>query len=91
MKLYCQGETPWFDSACADCPGFLVSGAADTPPSSFVQEPQSAPLDPTSIFFMAAWSKFLDLLPPVPLPSEQKRDAQHKFLQHKRAHTDTVS
>ena len=23
-----QGETPWVASACADCPGFLVSGAA---------------------------------------------------------------
>ena len=37
---------------------------------------------------MSATSKFLDLLLPAPLPPVQKRDAQHKFLQHKRAHND---
>ena len=35
-------KTPWVDSACADCPGFLVSGAAD---ARFLQEPQRASLD----------------------------------------------
>ena len=40
---------------------------------------------------MAPSSKFLDLLPPAPLPPMQKRDAQHNFLQHKRAHTESWS
>ena len=39
----------------------------------------------TSIRFMAPSSRVLDLLPPAPLP---KGDAQHTFLQHRRAHTD---
>ena len=30
----------------------------------------------------------LDLLPAAPLPPVQKRDSQHKFLQHKGAHAD---
>ena len=40
-----QEKTPWADSACADCPGFLVFGAADARPPSFVQEPQGVSLD----------------------------------------------
>ena len=35
-----QGKTPWVASACADCPGFLVLGAALAPASTFVSEPQ---------------------------------------------------
>ena len=35
-----QGKTPWVDSACADCPGFLVLGAAHPLASTFVWEPQ---------------------------------------------------
>ena len=31
----------------------------------------------------------LDLLPAAPPPPVQKRDAQHKFLQHRGAHTET--
>ena len=42
--LAIQGETPWVDPACADCPGFLVLGAAPAPASSFVSEPQIVPL-----------------------------------------------
>ena len=34
----------WVDSACADCPGFLVLGAAPAPASTFVLEPQIVPL-----------------------------------------------
>ena len=37
----------------------------------------------TSICFVAPSSKFLDLLPPAPLPSVPKRDARHKLLQRK--------
>ena len=41
-----QAQTSmWVVSACADCPGFLVSGAADAQLPSFVQEPWSVPLD----------------------------------------------
>ena len=29
-----QGKTPWVDSACADCPGFVVLGAAPAPASA---------------------------------------------------------
>ena len=32
------------DSACADCPGFWVLGAAPAPASTFVSEPQIVPL-----------------------------------------------
>ena len=32
--------------------------------------------------------KFLDLLPPAPLPPVQRQDAQHKFLQHEVAHAE---
>ena len=39
-----QEKTPWVDSACADCPGFLVLGAAPAPASTFVSEPQIVPL-----------------------------------------------
>ena len=35
-----HGKTPWVDSTCADCPGFLVLGAAPAPASTFVSEPQ---------------------------------------------------
>ena len=44
----------------------------------------------TSICFKAPSSKFLDLLPPAPLPAAQEREAQHKFLQHKGAHTEPL-
>ena len=40
-----QEKTPCADSACADCPGFLVVGAADARTPSFVQEPQAVSLD----------------------------------------------
>ena len=39
-----SGKDPWVDSACADCPGFLVPGAAPAPASTFVSEPQIVPL-----------------------------------------------
>ena len=42
----------------------------------------------SSICFMAPSSKILGSAPPAPLPSVEKRDAQHKFLQHKGANTD---
>ena len=35
---------PGVDPACADCPGFLVLGAAPAPASTFVSEPQIVPL-----------------------------------------------
>ena len=38
-----QGQTAWVASACADCPGFLVLGAARAPASTFVSEPQILP------------------------------------------------
>ena len=40
-----QEKTPCADSACADCPGFLVSGAADARTPSFVREPHAVSLD----------------------------------------------
>ena len=42
---YTPANTPWVDSACADCPGFLVLGAAPAPASTFISEPQIARLD----------------------------------------------
>ena len=39
-----QGKTPWVDSACGDCPAFLVLGAAPALASTFVSEPQIVPL-----------------------------------------------
>ena len=35
-----QRNTPWGAPACADCPGFLVLGAAPAPASTSVPEPQ---------------------------------------------------
>ena len=40
-----SGRAPWADSARADCPGFLVFGAAGARPPSFVQELQGVSLD----------------------------------------------
>ena len=60
---------------CADCPGFVVMGAA-------VQDPQSAHRNPWTL----AWVCLS--LPPSPLSTVQRSDAQHKFLQHKGARTD---
>ena len=34
----------------------------------------------TNICFIAPWSKFLERLPPAPLPPVQTRGEQHKFL-----------
>ena len=39
-----QEKSPWVDSACPDCPGFLVLDVAGAPVSTFVSEPQIAPL-----------------------------------------------
>ena len=39
-----QGKTAWVDPACADCPGFVVLGAAPAPGSTSVSEPQIAHL-----------------------------------------------
>ena len=36
-------NTPRVASACADCPGFLVLGAAPAPASTLVSEPQIVP------------------------------------------------
>ena len=39
-----RGKTAWVDSACAECPGFLVLGAAGALAPFIIQEPQqSAP------------------------------------------------
>ena len=64
---------------------FWVLGAADARAPSFVQEPQAVP---NSICFVAPSSKILGSAPPAPQPPVEKRDAQHKFLQHKGAHTE---
>ena len=42
-----------------------------------------------ALAFSAPSSNFLDQPPSAPLPPVQKRDAQHKFLQHKEAHTQS--
>ena len=73
-----------------DCPGFLVPGAAGAPALSFVQEESDCP-PPNHHLLMAPSRKFLDLLPPAPLPPVQKWDAHHKFLQHKETHTHTYT
>ena len=65
-----QAKTPWVDPACADCPGFLVLGAAPAPASTFASD---------SILLHGALDIWLDLLPAAPLPPVQKRDAQHIF------------
>ena len=41
--VFSQGKTPWVDSACADCPGFLVLSAAPAAASTFVSDPQIVP------------------------------------------------
>ena len=76
-----QGRSPWIDSSCAVCPGFLVPGAASAPAPSFFQEPQIVPR--TSICFLAPLDICLDLLPTAHLPPVPKLDSQHKLLQHR--------
>ena len=57
----CQGTTRWGDSACADCPGFLVPALAGALASR------------TSLCFMAPFDICLDLLPTASLPPVQNR------------------
>ena len=72
------GKTPWVDQACADCPGFLVPAAGGALPPEL--HPRASGCVPEiAVVFMGPSSKFLDLLPPAPLPPVQKRDAQHTF------------
>ena len=84
-----RGETPRVDPACADCPGFLVPGAAGAPAPEF-HPGASDCASKTSICFMAPSSTFLNLnlVAPARLPPVPKQDAQHKFLQHKGAHAE---
>ena len=85
-----QGKTHWADSACADCPGFFVLGAAPAqapPPSS-----QSLRLFPWASILLhgGPWTSFACICcPQLPLPPVQKRDAQHMFLKHGGAHAET--
>ena len=81
-----QGQTPWVDSACADCPGFWswVPLLPQLPPSSW-----SLRLFPcASILLHGPVDIYLDLLSAAPLPPVQKQDAQHMFLQHRGAHAE---
>ena len=81
-----SAKSPWVASACADCPGFLVLGAPPAPASTLVSEPQIVPLG--WHFALRALGHCLDLLPAAPPPPVQKRDAQHKFLQHRGARAE---
>ena len=85
---FCQGKTPWVEQSCADCPGFPVLGAGDAPPPEL--HPGASNCAPGLAFaFMALRRNSWILLPARSLPPAQKRDAQHMFLQHRRAHTDS--
>ena len=90
VKKRSQGKTPWVDQACADCPDFPVLGAGGArPPKLHPEVTRTSDCAPELAFaFMVHSSTFLDLLPPAPLPPMQKREAQHKSLQHKGAHTE---
>ena len=79
-----QGKAPWVDSVRADCFSFLVPGAAGAclPASSRSLRlcPELAFAEPQDICF--------ELLPTTPPHHPcKKRNAQHKLLQHKGAHT----
>ena len=84
-----QGKTAWVDATRANRPGFLLSGAADgSRPLS-----RSLRVCPwTSICFMTPSSKFLDLLPPPPLPPAQKKTGRSAqvFATHWGAHTEKL-
>ena len=76
-----QRKTPWVDSACADCPGFLVR-ALPVPGSRLrLGTPDCA---------LGAWplGYFLGSAARNSPTTRAKRDAQHKLLQHKRAQTE---
>ena len=62
----------WFSGpGCCSGPGFhLHLGASDCPPG-------------LAFCFIGPLDICLDLLTAAPLPRVQKRDAQHKFLQHR--------
>ena len=81
-----QGETPWVDSTCADCPGFLV-GCCWCPGSR--ASSASARLCPPSWHLLhASFEQTLGSAAPSSPPPVQKRDEQHKLLQHKGAQTE---
>ena len=69
-----QEKIPWVDSACADCPGFLVRGVAGAPTPRFVWAPALA-FSSFPIGLLLG-----DAAHSSPLSPVQKRDAQHKFL-----------
>ena len=43
-NFHCPRNTSWVAPACADCPGFLVLGAAPAPASTLVSEPPVVPM-----------------------------------------------
>ena len=65
-----QQKTPWVDSACADCPGFLVRGAADAPPPPSSRSISLCPW--ASILLHGPLNICLDLLPAAPPPPIQQ-------------------
>ena len=65
-----QGNNPWVDSACADCPGFLLPGAAPAPPSPFVLGLRLFPW--ASILLHGPLDICLDVVPAAPLPPGAK-------------------
>ena len=83
-----QENTPWVASACADCPGFLVLGAAPDPASTWSLSLRLFTC--ASILLYGPLDICLDLLPAASPPPVQKRDAQHMFLQHRGAHAEVL-
>ena len=74
--FFYQGKTSWVDSACADCPGFLVLRAAPAPASTFASEPQIVPW--ASISLHGPLDICLDLLPAAPRPPMKKLERGEK-------------
>ena len=82
-EIALQGKTPSIDSACADCPGFLVLGAAPAPASTFVSDPQTA----VAFCFMGPWTFAWICYPQLPYHL-CKDGSTAQVLQHKRAHAE---
>ena len=81
-----SGKYPWVAPACADCPGFLVLVLLLPRLPRWSRSLRMFPWPSISLY--GPLDICLDLLPAAPPPPMQKRDPQHKLLQHRGARTD---
>ena len=75
-----QAKAAWFDSACADCPGFQVPGAAGAPAPSCIQEPRMPPSPPNWHLLHDLFEQILESAAPTsPTTRARTRRTAHVF------------